>query len=109
MTASHVLAVAATRTGRALDAVLSAEQLGRAADQAVAALAGLTSTDDATRDTIQAAFSQLNRSASHDPLPWPAEAWYRQHVQTIQATATRCGFSAEPWVKDVRHATWTLP
>ena len=106
--ATHPLAEAARRNGRDTEAVLASEWLGQTVDAQIAALANLASTDDGTRAAIRTTFATLNRAASYDPLvPWPAEAWYRAHVRTIQATAVRCGFSTEDWVADVRPPAWT--
>jgi hypothetical protein len=108
MPATHPLAEAARRAGRATDVVLAAEALGQMVDAQMAALAPLASTDDSTRTALRTAFAVLNRTASYDPLvPWPAEQWYRSHVRVIQLTAARCGFSTEDWVADVRAPAWT--
>lgn len=106
--ATHVLAEAARRNGRATDAVLAAEALGQAVDLELAALAALASTDDGTRAVIRGAFAALNRASSYDPRgPWATEAWYRQGVRAVQAAAARCGFADEAWVSDVRPPAWT--
>ncbi|MBI4628069.1 MAG: hypothetical protein HY729_05120 [Candidatus Rokubacteria bacterium] len=95
---THALAIAATRTGRATDAVVQAESIGTALDAEIAAVGTLTTRAE-LRDLAGRIWAA--QTAAGDDWVW-SRRWALSGVATVRARAVAL-FGDAAWIAaDVR-------
>ena len=95
---THALAIAATRTGRAADAVLQAESIGRALDAEITAVGTLT-----TRAQLQSLAARIWVAQTAAGDDWArSRRWALSGVATVRARAVELFGSDPAWVADLR-------